>query len=104
MENIFWKGYSNDERNSSMIAIQGVIAKYGDIVDVKLFSDISLTMTIEIDEFKIDRLYDELSAIMGMDKFERLDSISKKERTIYLNISFTRATGNLIIEVPSVPG
>lgn len=87
-----------------MIAIQGVIAKYGDIVDVKLFSDISLTMTIEIDEFKIDRLYDELSAIMGMDKFERLDSISKKERTIYLNISFTRATGNLIIEVPSVPG
>ena len=103
MENIFWKGYSNDERNSSMIAIQGVIAKYGDIVDVKLFSDISLTMTIEIDEFKIDRLYDELSAIMGMDKFERLDSISKKERTIYLNISFTRATGNLIIEVPSVP-
>lgn len=104
MENIFWKGYSNDERNSSMIAIQGVIAKYGDIVDVNLFSDISLTMTIEIDEFKIDRLYDELSAIMGMDKFERLDSISKKERTIYLNISFTRATGNLIIEVPSVPG
>ena len=104
MENIFWKGYSNDERNSSMIAIQGVIAKYGDIVDVKLFSDISLTMTIEIDEFKIDRLYDELSAIMGMDKFERLDSISKKERTIYLNISFTRATGNLIIEVPSVTG
>lgn len=87
-----------------MIAIQGVVAKYGDIVDINLFSDISLTMRIEIDEFKIDRLYDELSAIMGMDKFEKLNSISKKERTVYLNISFTRGTGNLRIEVPSVPG
>ncbi len=87
-----------------MIAIQGVVAKYGDIVDINLFSDISLTMRIEIDEFKIDRLYDELSAIMGVDKFEKLNSISKKERTVYLNISFTRGTGNLRIEVPSVPG
>ena len=104
MENIFWTGYSYDERHSSMIAIQGVVAKYGDIVDINLFSDISLTMRIEIDEFKIDGLYDELSAIMGMDKFEKLHSISKKERTVYMNISFTRGTGNLIIEVPSVPG
>lgn len=103
-KNIFWTGYSNDERHSSLIAIQGVVAKLGDIVDINLFSDISLTMRIEIEEFKIDSLYDELYAIMGMDKFEKLDSISKKERTVYLNISFTRGSGNLRIEVPSVPG
>jgi len=104
MDNIFWTGYSKDERHSSMGTIKKVIAKYGDIVDFKLFSDISLTMVIEIEEFKIDKLYEELADNIGIDKFEYLNSISKKERTVYLNVTFTKGTGNLIIEVPSVPG
>lgn len=104
MDNIFWTGYSNDERHSSMSTIKRVVAKYGDIVDFKLFSDISLTMAIEIEEFKIDKLYNELADNIGIDKFEYLNSISKKERTVYLNVTFTKGTGNLIIEVPSVPG
>lgn len=104
MDNIFWTGYSNDERHSSMSIIKRVVAKYGDIVDFKFFSDISLTMVIEIEEFKIDKLYDELADNIGIDKFEYLNSISKKERTVYLNVTFSKGTGNLIIEVPSVPG
>ncbi|MEQ1798368.1 MAG: hypothetical protein ABL872_10460 [Lacibacter sp.] len=104
MDNIFWTGYSNDERHSSMSIIKRVIAKYGDIVDFKFFSDISLTMVIEIEEFKIDKLFDELTDNIGIDKFEYLNSISKKERTVYLNVTFSKGTGNLIIEVPSVPG
>lgn len=104
MDNIFWTGYSNDERHSSMSTIKRVVAKYGDIVDFKLFSDISLTMAIEIEEFKIDKLYNELADNIGIDKFEYLNSISKMERTVYLNVTFTKGTGNLIIEVPSVPG
>ena len=104
MDNIFWTGYSNDERHSSMNTVKMVVAKYGDIVDFNFFSDISLTMAIEIEEFKIDNLYDELVKNIGMDKFEYLNSNSKKERKVYLNITFTKGTGNLIIEVPSVPG
>lgn len=104
MNNIFWTGYSNDERHSSIGTIKRVVAKYGDIVDFKLFSDISLTMAIEIEEFKIEKLYDELVNIIGIDKFDYLNSISKKERTVYLNITFTKGTGKFIIEVPSVPG
>jgi len=41
---------------------------------------------------------------MGIDKFENLNSITKKERTVYLNITFNKGTGNIKIEVPSVPG
>jgi hypothetical protein len=104
MENIFWKGYSNDERHSAINKIQSVVSKYGALVDFKLFSDISLSMTIEIEEFKIDKLHDELSKNIAIEKSEYLNSLSKNERTIYLNITFTRGTGNLKIEVPSVPG
>lgn len=104
MENIFWTGFSDDERHSAINEIQSVISKYGDLVDVHFFSDISLTMTIEIEEFKIDKLYDELTKIIGVQKPEYLNSISNRERTVYINITFAKGTGNLKIEVPSVPG
>ena len=104
MEKFFWTGFSNDERHAAINKIQRVISKYGDVVDFHLFSDISLSMTIEIEEFKIDKLYDELTKIIGIQKPEYLNSISKKERTVYLNITFGKGTGNLKIEVPSVPG
>jgi hypothetical protein len=104
MENIFWTGYSNDERHASINTIENVVSKYGDIVDFKFFSDISLTMAIEIEEFKIDTLYNELANTIRMDKFENLNAVSKKERKVYLNVTFTKGTGNLAIEVPNVPG
>jgi len=104
MENIFWKGFSNDERLSSITTIKELIARYGDIVDFKLFSDVSLTVVIEIGAFNIDKLYNELAENIGMDKFDYLHSIARKEMTVYLNITFTKGTGDLIIEVPAVPG
>jgi len=104
MDNIFWTGYSNDERHSSMSAIKNIVAKYGDIVDFKLFSDISLSMVIEMEESNIDKLYNELADNIAIDTFEYLNSMSRKERTVYLNVTFTKGTGNLIVEVPAVPG
>ncbi len=104
MDNIFWTGYSNDERHSSMSTIKSIVAKYGDIVDFKLFSDISLSMVIEMEESNIDKLYNELADNIAIDTFEYLNSMSRKERTVYLNVTFTKGTGNLMVEVPAVPG
>lgn len=104
MGNIFLTGYSNDERHKAINEIQSLVSDYGDIIDFKFFSDIALSMVIEIKEFKIDKLYDDLCKKLGMTRFEYLNSKSEKERTIYLNITFNTGTGNLKIEVPSVPG
>lgn len=104
MENIFWTGFSDDERHAAIHKIQHVVSKYGEVVDVHFFSDISLNLTIEIDELKIDNLYDELTKIIGIQQFRYLNSTSKKERTIYLNITFGKGTGNLKIENPNVQG
>jgi len=102
MDNIFWTGHSNEERYSSISTLKKVIAKYGDIVDFKLFSDTSLTMVIEIEEYKIENLYSELAERIGIGKYEYLNSVSRTERKVYLNITFTKGTGNLKIEVPFV--
>ena len=100
MKNIFWTGFSHDERHHAI----SKVSKYGDVVDFHIFSDISLSMTIEIEEFKIDNLYDDLTKIILVQKFEYLNSISKKEIIVYLNITFAKGTGNLKLEVPPVPG
>lgn len=104
MEKIFWTGYTSMERHSAIHEIRSLVSKYGDVVDVHFFSDISLSLTIEIEEYNIGKLYHELIQIMELQNPSYLNSISKKERTIYLNITFTTGTGSLKIEVPSVPG
>ncbi len=104
MKNIFWTGFSDDERHIAINKIQNTVSKYGDIVDFHLFSDISLSMAIEIEELKIDKLYEELSKVIGLEQAECLNSSSTKERKLYLNITFAKGTGNLKIEVPTIPG
>jgi hypothetical protein len=104
MKTIFWTGYCNDERYGAINKIKSIISEYGALVDFKLFSDISLSIKIEIIELNIDNLYNALSQTMGIDKFEYLNSNSRKEIIVYLNITFNKGTGNLKIEVPSVPG
>lgn len=104
MDNLFWVGYSNMERHAAIDEIKKLVSKYGDIVDVHLFSDISLNMTIEIEECNVDKLYDELTPIVGLQKVDYLNSMSTRERTVYFNITFAKGTGNLKVEVPSVPG
>jgi len=88
MSNIFLTGYCNYERHKAISEIQNVVSTYGDVIDFKFFSDISLSMVIEIKEFKIDELYDDLRNKLGMNNFEYMNSTSQKERTIYLNITF----------------
>jgi len=104
MNTDFWTAYSNDERHTAINKIQSVVSKYGDIIEFKFFSDISITLIIEIIESKIGKLNYELRDIIAIDKYDHYNSNSQIERTIYLNITFTKGTGNLKIEVPSVPG
>ena len=104
MKNIFWTGLSNGERLSTTSTVAGIINKHGYLVDFKPFSDISITLVIEIEECKIDLLYDDLAAYMSMKEFPRMASISTRERTVYLDLTFIQGRGELIQEIPAIPG
>ncbi len=79
MKNIFWTGFSDDERHIAINKIQNTVSKYGDIVDFHLFSDISLSMAIEIEELKIENqeLKDKLTLLE--EKIKRIESILNLE-------------------------
>jgi len=104
MNSIFWTAYSNNERIAAIIEIEKVIGSFGFITDFKQFSDISISVKIEIEECKILELFKNLEHIIDIDKIEQQFSISNRERVIFLNITFTHATGDLRIETPAVPG
>ena len=104
MDNLFWAAYSDEDRHAAIHSIQSIVAKHGDIVDAKFFSDISLTLKIEIEARMLRELYEGLSRYTRMDGVEPSKEEGKKERTLFLNITFGKGTGDLKIAVPAVPG
>lgn len=104
MEPFYWTGYCSKNRNQAISEIENIISKHGFITDFKKFSDISISLVIEITERKIDSLYNELFEYMTLKDFDMLSSESENERTILINITFTKGTGDFKIEVPALPG
>jgi hypothetical protein len=104
MARLYLSGYCKNERIIGISDIEKIISKYGFILDFKMFSDISISMIIEIEESKVDSLFSDLKNYMNMNDFETLNTDSKKECTVFLNVTFSKGTGNLRIEMPAVPG
>ncbi len=104
MKDVFWTGYCNDDRHIAIGKIEKIVSRYGYITDFKQFSDISLSIKIELEELNIDALYDSLGEYISLNDFEKMNSSSKRERVIFLNTTFVKGTGDLRIETPAVPG
>ena len=102
-----WQAYSNDERNKVIEEIKNAISTGdGCILNFNMFSDLGLTLSIEIEEHKIESLYKTLSLVLNMSKLKHQSNnqVSKKNWLIFLNISFGRGKGELKREIPEVPG
>ena len=104
MSTIFWTAYCNNERIVATSEIEKTINNFGYIIDFKQFSDISISIQIEMEELYIDNLFDALKKDLFLDDFPKINSSSKRERLEFLNITFVKGTGNLRIEIPAIPG
>lgn len=103
-EALHWKGFCNRDRNEAIYEIERIVSQYGFITDHHMFSDMELSLKIEIAEHNVQKLYTGLKSYLTMDDVGNLASESPKERSILLNITFVKSSGNLRIEVPAVPG
>ncbi len=102
MNIIFWTGFSNKNRITAISEIEKIVGKHGYIIDFKRFSDMSLSINIELEELNIDKLYNDLKNYMNLNDYVELNSTSNRERSIFLNITFTQGNGDLRIEVPAI--
>ena len=101
-----WQAFSNSDRNETIQRVKDAISSNdGYILNFQMFSDLALSLSIEIAPNKLDSLRTSLGNEMVLS--ESLDSRPKpstKECMIHLNLSFGKGTGDLKVEVPAVPG
>lgn len=102
-----WQAFSNDERNKVIEELKEIISNNdGYIINFNMFSDLALSLNIEIEENRILELYKALTHILNVSDFDtkNINFESRKEWLIFMNISFSIGKGELKKEIPSVPG
>ncbi|HSR37641.1 MAG TPA: hypothetical protein VLL95_01905 [Phnomibacter sp.] len=104
MHRIYWTGYCLGERMSVIQQVENVIQPFGFITDFKRFSDVALTLIIELPAGHLEQLYLELTAIMEMKEWKPGEDTTAKHCEIALEINFGSASGQLTIDTPAVPG
>ena len=100
----YWKGYGYAERHSIINQIENIINQNAYIDDFHMFSDVAISLKINVEERYLVSLHKELSGIIQLPELTVNELHSSVECTVFLNLTFSHATGNLKIEVPAVPG
>ena len=103
MQKLYWKGISHDDRIKAIGEITATIDKHGIILNFQRFSDIILSLVVEVEADKLNSLYDCLCKILILEGFDRNTPILPGCYTLFLNITFSKGTGDLEIEVPNIP-
>jgi hypothetical protein len=102
-----WSLFSKKDRHEAINDLKDIIAEnHGWIVTSNFFSDLAMSMTIEIQEKDIACLHTEIGKLMTVSalKIDDIDEQSDIEWWIFLNINFAQGKGDLRIEIPKVPG
>jgi hypothetical protein len=102
-----WQGYTNDNRNLIIDRVKTVINKSeAYIVNFTSYSDLALSLSLEVEEKSIRPLYHSMTEILTLSdqNFDALDQNANKEWLVLMNISFGSGTGNMKSDIPNVPG
>jgi len=103
----FWEGFTNIERLDAINKIQNIISNNsGCIINFNRFSDLALSLMLEVEPDKVIALYEALNNYMTVtglpEGYENEKTL--RDITIFFNITFGKGKGDLSIEVPQVPG
>jgi hypothetical protein len=104
MERIYWTGQAAQTGPGALQEVARVINAHGSLVDARLFSDLSASLAIEIEEGKIAGLYHALQACLTVNEPLAPYPDSARERTILFHLSLAQGTGHARVPVPDVPG
>lgn len=104
MNRYYFTACCSSQRITGISDIEKIIVKYGYIIDFKMFSDLSIGFMIETDEQRLVPFFEELKSYMNMNNFEPEYTRLLGDCIVLLNVFFTKGTGDMTIEVPSVPG
>jgi hypothetical protein len=94
----YWKGICNKDRNLAISELTSIVDKYAIILNFQRFSDISLSLMLELEECHLSNLQNDLKSLMTIDSDDAVSTESRTTCVVFFNVTFTKATGNLEIE------
>ena len=102
-----WKAVSGRNRIEIIEKVKSAISSNdGYIINFNMFSDLALSLSIEIPANRIVDLHNSLATVLTISEIDSNTKIqqSNEEWLIYINLSFGAGKGDLVVEVPAVPG
>ena len=102
-----WSVYSKEPRLSVVDKLKEAISSNGgSITHFHMFSDLALSLRIEIECNQIANLHRSLSRVVSVSELESgvVYPDSKQEWVLLLNVSFSDGKGELRKNIPAVPG
>jgi hypothetical protein len=104
MNKYYWSGISHANRLKAIGEITDIVDKSATILNFKQFSDISLSLILEMEENRVNDLKIRLKEILLIEGSEPESQSSTHNCMVLFNITFSKGTGDLKMEVPEVPG
>ena len=107
LKKLNWQAYTGEHRNKVIEDVKESILKNdGCIVNFNMFSDLEISLSIEIEENRIADLYTSFSKSLNISEcnLKKINLNSKKEWMIFMSISFSVGKGKLSIEKPAISG
>jgi hypothetical protein len=102
-----WSAFTNNERAMSIDKMKSVISKSDAyITHFNMFSDLAMSLTLEIEEKNIFALHQGLTEVFSISKLvgDFRDNHSTKEWFVYIHLSFSKGKGEMKMVIPDVPG
>jgi hypothetical protein len=103
MQKLYWKGISNDDRIKAISEITNRIHSHGTILNFQKFSDVILSLVVEIEAHRINSLYERLGEILTLEGNIASHSVFTGIYILFIHITFSKSTGDLEIEIPNIP-
>ncbi|MBP9050800.1 MAG: hypothetical protein KBF91_06245 [Alphaproteobacteria bacterium] len=104
MKRHYWTAICTEERLKAMADLTRIIDQYATILNFQRFSDVSLSLVLELEANKVSELQTALRQVMLLDGDEVSLTTSAADCLVLLNVTFARGTGDLKVEMPAVPG
>ncbi len=100
MKRHYWTAICTEERLKAMADLTRIIDQYATILNFQRFSDVSLSLLLELEAKKVSELQAALRQVMLLDGDEVAATTSVADCLVFLNVTFAQGKGNLEVEMP----
>jgi hypothetical protein len=88
--NYYWNGYSSGDRIALLPVLEQNITRFGYVVNVQPFSDLSLVLTLEVSATNLQPLQETLAEVLQLDEEPMLPAEPAAACVVFLHVNFSR--------------